>query len=125
MNKRPPTRAVVAPSGMTSGPSDLPASGGPSTASRAVGSPLGVGSIPTVVPASEPAGLMDGTSSRLVGPLDVRCSYCGAQPRQPCRDRITRAERDGFHGSREGDPRLLKWRAWHGDRNASRLVPPL
>lgn len=93
---RKPRCAVVPSVEMIPGSPVLPVSGGPSTPSRALGA------------------------------LDLRCSYCGALPGQPCRERDTGTERPGGpHRSRAESPVILKWRAWHGDRNASRLAPPL
>ena len=72
-----------------------------------------------VLPASGPS------PSRSVGPLDVRCRYCGSPPGYKCRDRITRKEHEVPHDSRANDPTLLRWYAWHGNREVSRRVPPL
>jgi hypothetical protein len=72
------------------------------------------------------------TSGRSVGVLDVVCRYCKAAPGQPCwaimPDKAGAGgipRREGPHKSRENDPTVLRWAAWHGDKGAGQKVPPL
>lgn len=54
------------------------------------------------------------TASRALGPHDVRCSYCQAPAGYPCKDRNTGVERtEGPHRVREKDATLTAWAQWH------------
>jgi hypothetical protein len=67
--------------------------------------------------------------ARVFHSTDVACSYCGALPGQPCRDRTGKI---GYPGSVSHNSRIEKaehatkvWAAWHGDKNANAELPPL